>query len=39
MKFVRMIDEYIISRTMANKIIDKKFGIGGKEFQIVGKVK
>ncbi len=36
--FVLLTDEYIISRTMANQISEKKFQIGDREFLAVGKV-
>lgn len=37
--FVLVTDEFIISRTMASKITDKKFTIEDKVFQVVGEVK
>lgn len=37
--FVLLTDEYMVSRTLKNKIVDKQFEIGDRKFQVVGKVK
>jgi hypothetical protein len=36
--FVLLTDEQLISRTLTDRITDKKFEIGDKKFLVVGKV-